>query len=200
MPEPALQAAALRYAAGDLPPTEATAFEEQLAQDQDARDALSEVVRLSAAALGQSAPKPNASFRTVLRARMSWERYRARPLVWSGIGAAVVAVCTLVGLSLADSSAPSTSASAAQGVSSVQNPEDLQTPPDEPETPPEGREVPVSHATEPAAQATCDEGESQRSVAEIWAAMSTPEHVEKTRDDEARWRQKMNSLAHPQYT
>ncbi|MBX9580133.1 MAG: hypothetical protein K2X87_07470, partial [Gemmataceae bacterium] len=58
MPEPtadplALEALALRYAAGRLSPAAAAAFEARLETDQAARDALAEAVQLSAAALGQ---------------------------------------------------------------------------------------------------------------------------------------------------
>jgi anti-sigma-K factor RskA len=110
MPDPALQTTALRYAAGDLPPAEAAAFEARLATDQDARDALSEAVRLSAAALGQAPPAPDPTFRAAIRERLSgwppgWlarRAYRGHPLAWAGLGAAAAAACTVVGLSLAD--------------------------------------------------------------------------------------------------
>ena len=99
-PDPlALQATALRYAAGDLPPAEATAFEDRLAADQAAREALAEAVRLSAAALGQSPPRPDRSVRDLVRDRLSARRlpgwlarrvYYGHPLAWSLLGAAVV--------------------------------------------------------------------------------------------------------------
>lgn len=194
MPEPALQATALRYAAGDLNPDEAAAFEARLADDQDARDALAEAVRLSAAAIGQSAPKPHASFRATLRARMTWERYQGRPLAWAGAGAAVVAVCTLVGLSLASRNAPPVPERA--GRAAPADPVEVTPGPREPDALPDAREPLVPVAAEQPAPAACGD-EAHRSVAEIWADLSTPEHVEKTRDDEARLRQKMHSLAHP---
>src|SRR4051812_40747615 len=105
MPELTLQATALRYAAGDLSPTETAAFEAQLADDQDARDALSEAVRLSAAAIGQKPLRPHPSLRALLRARLTWGGYRG-PLVWSAMGGATVAICTLIGLSLAEDAKP----------------------------------------------------------------------------------------------
>jgi hypothetical protein len=109
-PEPTLQTTALRYAASDLTPGEADAFETRLADDQDARDALSEAVRLSAAALGQAPPAPHPTFRAAMRERLvGWcppwlarRAYRGHPLAWCGLGAVVVAVCTFVGLSFPD--------------------------------------------------------------------------------------------------
>ncbi|MBM3981596.1 MAG: hypothetical protein FJ304_15225, partial [Planctomycetes bacterium] len=68
MPDPTLQATALRYAADDLAPAERAAFEARLADDQDAREAVAEAVRLSAAALGAPAPAPHPSVRAALRA------------------------------------------------------------------------------------------------------------------------------------
>jgi hypothetical protein len=44
-PRPGLALTALRYAAGELPATEAAVFDAQLAVDQDARDALGEAIR-----------------------------------------------------------------------------------------------------------------------------------------------------------
>src|SRR5262245_33426347 len=102
MPDPTLQATALRYAAGDLTPDEVSAFEARLGEDQDARDALAEAVRLSAAAIGQPAPTPHPSFRTAIRARLGLLGYRNHPLAWAGLGAAVVAACSLFAVSLAD--------------------------------------------------------------------------------------------------
>src|SRR5262249_58633732 len=97
----ALQAQALRYAAGDLLPAEAEAFEARLATDQAARDAVAEAVRLSAAALGQDPPAPDRSFRALIRERLfarwvpGWltrRAYRGHPLAWAGLGAVVVAL------------------------------------------------------------------------------------------------------------
>ncbi len=110
MPEPTLQAAALRYAAGDLTATEAAAFEVRLADDQEARDALAEAVRLSAAALGQHPPTAHRSFRAAIREKLiGWNlpgfarrAYRGHPFAWAGLGAAAVAACTVIGLALAE--------------------------------------------------------------------------------------------------
>src|SRR5215470_11557103 len=101
MPEPTLQTTALRYAAGDLSPAEVAAFEARLAEDQDARDALAEAVRLSAAAIGQEPPAPHPSFRAAIRARLNLRAYRGHPLAWVGAGATAVAACTLLALALA---------------------------------------------------------------------------------------------------
>jgi hypothetical protein len=177
MPDPALQTTALRYAAGDLPPAEASAFEGRLAADQDARDALGEAVRLSAAALGRSPPTPHRSYRALIRERLTgwcpgWlarRAYRGHPLAWAGLGGAAVAACAAVGLSPAD--------------------------PD-PVGPPAVAVVPVPVvAVAPAPREVEDVGGDELSVAEVWAALSTPEHVEKAHDDEMRWRQRVRAAS-----
>ncbi|MBA4064156.1 MAG: hypothetical protein C0501_10670 [Isosphaera sp.] len=175
MPDPALQTTALRYAAGDLPPAEAAAFEGRLAADQAAREALGEAVRLSAAALGQAPPSPHRSYRALIRERLTgccpgWlarRAYRGHPLVWAGLGAAAVAACAVVGLSLAEPVPTAT---------------------------PVAAPVPVV-AVAPAPREVEEAGGDEPSVAEVWAALSTPEHVEKTHDDEMRWRQKFRDAA-----
>ena len=111
MPEPTLQSTALRYAARDLTPAESAAFESLLSRDQDARDALAEAVRLSAAALGQTPPAPDRSFRQAIYERLAGWRilrrraYRGHPVAWVALGAMAVAACTLIGLNLAESDA-----------------------------------------------------------------------------------------------
>src|SRR4051794_39122065 len=104
MPEPtseplALEATALRYAARMLTPPESAAFEARLAQDQSARDALSEAVRLSAAALQQDAPSPPRGFRRIVRNRLT---SRMSPVAWVGIGAGAVAAAALFAVQVAD--------------------------------------------------------------------------------------------------
>jgi len=200
MPEPTLQAAALRYAAGDLSPDEVAAFEARLAEDQDARDALAEAVRLSAAAIGQKPPAPHPSFRTAIRARLGLMAYRGHPFAWAGLGAAAVAACTLIGLSLADrADAPEAATVTPAPTGPLEpslGPPAVETP--SPAVAPLPRESGVSVAAEHApAGAAC--GDSSRSVAEIWADLSTPDHVEKARDDEVRWRQHVRNLANPQH-
>jgi len=197
-PEPALQTTALRYAAGDLAPGEASAFEEQLAANQDARDALSEAVRLSAAALGQLPPAPHHSFRAAMRDRLTgwypgWlarRAYRGHPLAWSGLGAAIVVACALVGSSLAErkpaQEQPVVRAAlpvAPEPHSSVMN---VATAP----MPREAEHLTVAISTP--APSTCGET-SGPSIAELWAQFSTTEHVEKAHEDEMRWRHKIQS-------
>jgi hypothetical protein len=195
MPEPNLQATALRYAAGDLTPDEIAAFEAQLAEDQDARDALAEAVRLSAQAIGQKPPAPHPSFRTAIRARLGLMTYRGHPLAWAGLGAVALAACTIIGVALVERA---DSSEAATGSPIAPVPLEVAPIPREPVTPaaPMPREAGDLVAVEYPAPAACDT-EQPRSVAEIWADLSTPDHVEKARDDELRWRQHMRNLAHP---
>src|ERR1700721_1414987 len=93
-----LQSIALRYAARDLNPRETSTFEARLANDQVARDALSETVRLFCAALGQAPPVPHHSFRAAIHERLlgwwpGWlarRSYRGHPIAWAGLGATTV--------------------------------------------------------------------------------------------------------------
>lgn len=104
-----LAVTALRYAAGDMDALEAEGFEIRLADDQAARDALAEAVRLSAAASGAPAPVPDPLRKRAVAERLhpTWlsrlfprRPYRGHPLVWAGLGggiAAAVAVTLAVG-------------------------------------------------------------------------------------------------------
>ena len=108
----ALEATALRYAARTLTPPETSAFEARLAGDQQARDALAEAVRLSAAAMKQVAPAPSSRLRSIIRARLA---RRGHPIAWIGLGAGIVAAAALFAVHLADH--PSTSDTTVVGTS-----------------------------------------------------------------------------------
>src|SRR5262245_4327828 len=191
MRDPTLQATALRFAAGDLTPAEAAAFEARLADDQDARDALAEAVRLSAAALGQDPPAPHRSFRAAIRERLlgcwpSWlarRAYRGHPLVWAGLGAAAVAASAVIGLALADREpARQPTPGAAVAVSRPPAPAAAAVAP-EPRPAPRHAlmavNAPPRELEQPAHHAAGGEP-TGRSVAEIWADLSTTDHVERT--------------------
>ncbi len=184
MRDPTLQSTALRYAAGDLAPDEVSAFEARLADDQGARDALAEAVRLSAAAIGQKPPAPHPAVRAFARARLGLG-YRGHPVAWAGLGAVVVAACALVAVALADRAAPEAATVAPATLPEAPAPHPDPAPPVAPEAlvvvePPPG---------------ACGE----RSVAEIWADLSNHDGVEKAHDDEMRWRQKVRDLAGPNH-
>lgn len=106
MREPSLQSTALRYAANDLPPAEAEAFEDRLGTDQDARDALAEAVRLSSAAVGQRAPEPDPAVRAATRARLDLAGRRVRAALWAGAGALALAGCLVATAELSGRAAP----------------------------------------------------------------------------------------------
>ena len=102
---------ALRFAAGELSSDRAEAFAEQMAHDQAARDALSDAIRLSAAALGQSSPVPDPLTREAVREQvrgtwLAWlfprRPYRGHPLAWAGLGGTVAASLTVFGVWLGD--------------------------------------------------------------------------------------------------
>jgi len=191
MPEPTLQAAALRYAAGDLTSAESEAFEVLLNDNQEARDALAEAVRLSAAALGQEPPTPDRSFRAAIRERLigycpAWLRrraYRGHPLTWTALGAAVVAASTVIGLSLAAHQPPGAAPSVVQ-VAAV-------TPAPQPRPVTEIALAPAPREDEVPGNPNRWEADAARSVAEIWAHLSTTDHAEKLHEAEQRWRQKL---------
>ena len=191
MPDPTLQGTALRYAADDLTPDERAAFEARLAVDQDARDALAEAVRLSAAAIGQDAPAPHPSFRAAIRARLNLRASRGHPLAWAGLGAAAVAACALLAVSLADRDAPP---DAPARVEAAPAPRPAEPPAVAVAPLPREADAPVAAEVPPAG--ACGE---ERSVAEIWADLSNHDHVEKARDDEMRWRQRVRDIANPQH-
>jgi hypothetical protein len=110
-PTDELPLTALRYAAGELPPAEAAAFEVRLGHDQTAREALGEAIRLSAAALDRPAPAPDPLVREMVREALrptvlSWlfprRPYRGHPLAWAGLGGAAAAGLTALGVWLGD--------------------------------------------------------------------------------------------------
>jgi hypothetical protein len=199
-PEPTLQTTALRYAAGDLNPNESAEFELLLADDQAARDALSEAVRLSAAALGQAPPTPHHTFRAAIHDRLTgwcpgWLRrgaYRGHPLAWSVLGAAVVFACTLVGLSFDREPEP-----AAKVPVTVAAPAPHAPPAIAAEIAPTPRES-ETLASVIAGSAACGESPTPTpsiSIAELWAELSTPEHAEKTHVEEVRWRHRHHTAS-----
>lgn len=112
---PDLSVLALRYAAGDLPADQMTAFEERLAEDQPARDALAEAIRLSASAVGQPPPVPSAAVRAGARDRLfptwlTWlfprKSYRGHPATWAGLGGTVAATAAVLAYTLGGASTP----------------------------------------------------------------------------------------------
>lgn len=195
----ALQGTALRYAARDLSPGAAAAFEARLAGDQDAREALAEAVRLSAAALGQAPPEPDRSFRALIRERLRllaaygprWARrraYRGHPLAWLGLGAGVVAAATLIALRLASPETAGPSVAAARTVAP------LVLAGSDPSRAPLPRAVAPGEAGTAGLPAARLPSASALKAAEIWAELSTPDHVEKDHDDEVRLRHRLRDL------
>lgn len=203
-PDPVLHTLAHRYAARELQPAEAAAFEARLEWDQQARDALSEVVRLSAAALGQPSPTPDPILRDVIRGRISGRTparrthltfYHGHPIAWLVLGGMLTSAVVVIGMMLADTS-PS------DQVVPVADPERptpvvVSSPPlvptlvPLPQPAPPPRDVGSSPVATPVA---IEDPEPVPSVAELWAEWSTPEHVEKALEDELRWRQKIQNL------
>ena len=89
---------ALRYAAADLTAPDLQAFEARLCDDQEAREALAEAIRLSTAATGQSV-MPDAKLGQDINEQVNptWlsrllprRRYRGHPGLWATAGAVAV--------------------------------------------------------------------------------------------------------------
>jgi hypothetical protein len=209
-----LQNMALRYAARDLDPNETVAFETRLANDQGARDALSEAVRLSAAALGRAPPAPHSSFRSAIRERLlgwcpGWlarRAYRGHPLAWAGLGAAAVAVCAVFGLYLTEVESKRAATSTPKGATAQSaNVSELKDETSDADSDPEKSEtmaiapMPRDRGVLPPSVDCNDEHACKPSVAQIWAELSTPDHVEKAHEEELRWRHKLREMGaiHP---
>lgn len=212
-----LQNTALRYAAGDLNEEEAAAFETLLANDQNARDALSESVRLSAAAIGQAPPAPHPSFRSAIRERLlgwcpGWlapRAYRGHPLLWAGLGAVTIGTCTVFGLSLIETepvprvqpaSIPSPLPDGHGPSSEIAETAIAPEPRSEVSETMIGTTLTREHVVGSTTSAACNaEPTANPTVAEIWASLSTPDHVEKAHDDELKWRHKLREMGaiHP---
>jgi anti-sigma factor RsiW len=88
---------ALLYASGGLAEADATAFEQRLAEDQAAREALAQAVPLALALRGQAVASPNPVYRARVRLRLLPRPSRLHPAVWTGLGAAA-AVLVMLGL------------------------------------------------------------------------------------------------------
>jgi anti-sigma factor RsiW len=207
---------ALRYAAGELSPIEVAAFEARLASDPAAREAVAEAVRLSAAVLHCPPPAPDASFRAAACERLLHPRrprwlarraYPGHPLVWATLGAATITAFVLL-LTLLPRPAPPPITQTPQAASSPGSTAaaSTATAPDTPHAPTQlsasplastapstrrDEETPPATAGASLAAPNAEEEHPPVSVAELWADMSTPERVEKARDEELRWRQKL---------
>jgi hypothetical protein len=117
---------ALLYASDGLAEADAAAFERRLAEDQAAREALAQAVPLALALRGQTASRPDPTYRAQVRRRL-WRRpYRGHPVFWVGLGAAA-AVLVMLGLGTVP-----------------------RLPPLPPPTPPDSSARPASHETETA--------------------------------------------------
>ncbi len=198
-PRDPLPLRALRYAAGDLPPAESAAFEDQLAADPAAQDALAEAVRLSAAALGQGPPEPDSDvLRAGVRERLApfaewcgaWVRrrvYHGHPAAWAGLGAVSGAGLVVFGLWLGGA-----------GPAAPTEPNRLALPTGPAAAPPRADVLavaPPSPSPPPQAPAPADDVDPLLRAAEIWAEFSTSDRGEKAHEDELRRRQRVREMA-----
>jgi anti-sigma factor RsiW len=168
---------ALLYAAGELPAAEADAFEQRLADDQAAREALVQAVAIVQPLSGGVPGQPRPAYREVVRRRLQpranlWRRllgqraYPGHPLLWAGLGAAAAALVLVLVLP------PPPSPIVAVG--------DPPSPPpvEEPLAPPE---------EDPAAF----------DVARVWATIPQGDHLVRARDDELRRKDRAEDRPRP---
>src|SRR5262245_40467052 len=98
---------ALLYATGELDAPEEAAFEQRLGEDQQAREALCQAVRLSSSLAGRRVTGPGPAYRQRVQSRLRRVRgawgwlvgrhpYRGHPLVWIAVGAVAAVVLLLV--------------------------------------------------------------------------------------------------------
>jgi hypothetical protein len=147
------------YASGELAEPERAAFEERLAADQSAREALAEAVYMNAALRGEAArPDPGYRARVRQRLRPSWwkrllarQSYRGHPLLWSAVGAAAALLIALY------------------------------VPRPEPEVRVIVREVPAE--LPPAGEGNTADA-SLHDISYIWAELSTPDHTVRAHAEE----------------
>jgi hypothetical protein len=148
---------ALLYASGELTETEAAEFEQRLAGDQQAREALAQAVPLALPPGQPLTPDPSyrEGVRRRLRRRRSWswlvERraYPGHPVLWSGAGAVAAALVMALGLLAWMPSPPPTV-------------------------------VRVEPAPAPASEP------AKADVASVWAQLHTTDHVARAHDEEMR--------------
>jgi hypothetical protein len=163
---------ALLYAGGELDPAEAALFEQRLAGDQQAREALAQAALLAMPPGQPLAPDPAYRQRVHRRLRRRpWSRlvqrrsYPGHPLLWSGAGAAAAALLTTLTFLL--------------GMPAASPMADGHRP-----APAEPREA----DGEPPAQAD---------VANVWARLHTTDHVARAHDEEMRRKSRTDQRTRP---
>lgn len=169
---------ALRYAAGELSVADAETFGRRISEDQVARDALSEAIRLSAAALGQAPPTPDGLIRDAIRDRVwpspiTWlfprRPYRGHPAAWAGLGGFTAAALTVFAVWLGDQPSPPYQLTPIP----TKTPEIVERPTEtEPSAFPSAPTIVVIHETEPGPTVIVEASESTLGTA---IATNTPD-------------------------
>jgi len=186
--DPALTALALLYANGELEGAEAEAFEKRLADDQDAREALSQAVLLTGTLGGREPPRPNPAYRDRIRERLlpgsgpapssrpaGWwsavlrpQVYRGHPMVWLLSGALAAALLVFCAATARAPSGPAPRPAIPAQVTV--------------------RLPPARQQAEPVSE----------KMAEVWAELHSINHLERVRAEEARRKHRLEErrLAH----
>jgi hypothetical protein len=163
---------ALLYASGELDPGEVTQFEQRLAGDQQAREALAQAVPLALPPGQTLAPDPayRDRVRRRLRGRRSWgwlvqrRTYPGHPILWSGAGAAAAALVMAASFLLWVPASP-------------------------------GVQAPAGPPPEPAAAESREPVKAD--VASVWAQLHTTDHVAKAHDEEMRRKNRNDQRTRP---
>lgn len=164
----ALEFVAFRYACEDLSPDDAASFEERLAWDQGARDALCRGIQTAGSLSGSVPQGPDRSYRNRVRKRLLQGRQVVHPVVWAFLGAAAAVLAMLsFGYQRSDD--------ARSGLAN------------------RGREAPSVASAKPAGPAEVP----PIVVANVWADLHTPDHLARVHDEEARRRSRQDDLHLP---
>jgi hypothetical protein len=171
-----LELEALLYASGELEGAEAEYFEQRLADDPSAREALCQAVQLSQTLTGTPA-RPNPAYRMAVRRRLAAQAQtvplrrgqRGHPLVWMTLGAAA-AVLVMLGLS------------------------PWEPPPADPATP---TAPAVVEKTEPEPKLEPVDADTMLEMATRWTELHNSDHLERALEEEARRRSRAEDRYRP---
>ncbi|MGE3806005.1 MAG: hypothetical protein AB7K24_15135 [Gemmataceae bacterium] len=183
-PEAVLAFQALLYASGELEGAEARAFEQRLAADQAAREALGQAVQLTSSLAGEEV-RPDPSWRAKAQARLqprprlygkltdmlaARRTYRGHPFLWTLSGAAAAMLCMAILLPGQQQAGPMI----------AQNPANVQQAPTTPEDPGLEPGQESRFGTDLLAVAPTSE------QAKFWAKLHNTDHLAKAHGEETK--------------
>jgi hypothetical protein len=164
---------ALLYAGGELEEAEAAQFEQRLAADQQAREALAQAVPLAMPPGQPLLPDPAYRRRVHRRLRRPWgwllqrRSYPGHPLLWSSAGAAAAVLLTTLTFLLGMPASPPVAAGPQPAPAAAREGEAPAEPPD------------------------------RADVANAWARLHTTDHVARAHDEEMRRKSRTDPRTRP---